>query len=111
MLEWLGSLVAAALVDRGGLMRGGVVHRREAVLHLVVDRLVVVTHVVHGGVVDGRGVVDWGVVAVATAASVGADEGREGQDCCGGVLKHGIPGLRTFKSGHAEHKSIPEPSV
>ena len=99
MLEWLGSLVAAAQVDRRGLMLGGVVHRREAaVLHLVVGhRLAVVrvTHVVDGRVVPGRvvdgRVVGRGVVAVAAAASVGADEGDEGQDCRGGVLKHGTP--------------------
>ena len=31
------SLVAAAVVDRCGLVRGGVVHRRESVVDLVVN--------------------------------------------------------------------------
>ena len=33
------SLVAAAVVDRCGLVRGGVVHRRESVVDLVVNGL------------------------------------------------------------------------
>ena len=42
------SLVAAAVVDRCGLVRGGVVHRRESVVDLVVNGLLQV----RAGVVD-----------------------------------------------------------
>ena len=56
---------------------------------------------VNGGMVDG-GMMDWGVdgaVTMAASTRVGVDEGHEGQHCrC--VLKHGMPGLRAFKSGY-----------